>query len=32
MRLWNLVTLDGGRIARVEEFSDEGPALAAARR
>jgi hypothetical protein len=32
MQLWNLVTLDGSRIARVEEFSDEATALAAARR
>jgi ketosteroid isomerase-like protein len=32
MRLWNLLTLDGSRIARVEEFSDEAAALAAARR
>jgi hypothetical protein len=26
MKLWNLVTLDGSRIARVEEFSDEAAA------
>jgi ketosteroid isomerase-like protein len=32
MRLWNLVTLEGSRIARVEEFSDEAAALDAARR
>jgi ketosteroid isomerase-like protein len=32
MRLWNLLTLEGSRIVRVEEFSDEGAALAAARR
>jgi ketosteroid isomerase-like protein len=32
MRLWNLVTLDGSRVTRVEEFSDEEAALAAARR
>ena len=30
MRLWNLLTLDGSRIARIEEFSDEDAALAAA--
>ena len=30
MRLWNLLTLDGSRIARIEEFSDEHAALAAA--
>jgi hypothetical protein len=30
MRLWNLLTLDGSRITRVEEFSDEPAALAAA--
>jgi ketosteroid isomerase-like protein len=32
MRLWNLLTLDGSRVTRVEEFSDEEAALAAARR
>jgi ketosteroid isomerase-like protein len=32
MRIWNLVTLEGSRIARLEEFSDEAAALAAARR
>ena len=32
MRFWNLVTLDGSRIARVEEFTDEAAALAAAQR
>ncbi len=32
MPLWNLITLDGARIVRVEEFSDEEAALAAARR
>ena len=32
MPLWNLITLEGDRIVRVEEFSDEGDALAAARR
>jgi ketosteroid isomerase-like protein len=32
MRLWNLVTLDGGRIARIEEFSEEADALAASKR
>lgn len=32
MPLWNLITLEGERIVRVEEFSDEGAALAAARR
>ncbi len=31
MRLWNLVTVDGSRIARIEEFSDEAAAIAAAR-
>ena len=31
MPLWNLLTLDGARIARVEEFSDEAAALAAAK-
>ncbi len=30
MQLWNLVTLDGSRITRVEEFSDEADARAAA--
>jgi ketosteroid isomerase-like protein len=32
MRLWNLVTVEGARITRVEEFSDEAAALDAARR
>jgi ketosteroid isomerase-like protein len=32
MPFWNLLTLDGPRITRVEEFSDEAAALAAARR
>ena len=32
MRLWNLVTLEGSRIARIEEFSDEVTALRAAGR
>jgi hypothetical protein len=33
MRLWNLMTVDGSRrIVRIEEFSDEAAALAAARR
>jgi ketosteroid isomerase-like protein len=32
MRLWNLVTLDGERIARIEEFSEEADAVAAAGR
>jgi ketosteroid isomerase-like protein len=31
MPLWNLITVDGSRIARVEEFTDEPAALAAAR-
>lgn len=31
MRLWNLVTVDGSWIVRVEEFHDEAAALAAAR-
>jgi hypothetical protein len=30
MQLWNLVTLAGSRITRVEEFSDEADARAAA--
>jgi ketosteroid isomerase-like protein len=30
MRFWNLLTVAGSRIARVEEFSDEAAALAAA--
>jgi hypothetical protein len=30
MRLWNLVTLDGERIARIEEYSEEADAVAAA--
>jgi hypothetical protein len=30
MRLWNLVTLEGSRITRIEEFSDEATALRAA--
>jgi hypothetical protein len=32
MLLWNLITLEGQRIVRIEEFSDEEAALAAARR
>ena len=33
MRLWNLVTVDGSRwVVRIEEFSEEAAALAAARR
>ena len=32
MRLWNLVRLDGGRIACIEEFSEEADALAASKR
>jgi ketosteroid isomerase-like protein len=32
MRIWNLLTLDGPRIARIEEFSDDAAAPAAARR
>ena len=32
MPLWNLITLEGARIVRVEEFSDEEDALAAAGR
>jgi hypothetical protein len=32
MRLWNLFTLDGARITRVEEFTDESAALASSRR
>ena len=31
MRAWNLITLDGDQIARIEEFTDEASALAAAR-
>jgi hypothetical protein len=31
MRAWNLITFDGTQIARIEEFTDEGTALAAAR-
>jgi hypothetical protein len=30
MRLWNIVTVEGSRIARVEEFTDEPSARAAA--
>jgi hypothetical protein len=30
MQLWNLFTLDGSQIARIEEFNDEASALAAA--
>jgi hypothetical protein len=30
MPLWNLFTLDGARVARIEEFNDEASALAAA--
>jgi ketosteroid isomerase-like protein len=29
MRLWNLLTFEGRRILRIEEFSDEDDALAA---
>jgi ketosteroid isomerase-like protein len=32
MPLWNLVTVEGSRIARIQEFSDEAAALDAARR
>ena len=32
MRLWNLVTFDGARIARLEEFNDQQAALTAAGR
>lgn len=32
MRIWNLMTLEGPRIARIEEFSDETAALRAAGR
>ena len=32
MRLWNLITLDASRIARIEEFNEEDAALAAAGR
>jgi hypothetical protein len=32
MPLWNLITVDGAQIVRVEEFSDEDAALAAAGR
>jgi ketosteroid isomerase-like protein len=32
MRVWNLITVEGSRIARVEEFTDEPAALGAARR
>jgi ketosteroid isomerase-like protein len=32
MRIWNLVTLEGSRIARIVEFSDEAAALHAAGR
>jgi hypothetical protein len=31
MQLWNLFTLDGSQVARIEEFNDEASALAAAR-
>jgi ketosteroid isomerase-like protein len=31
MRAWNLITLEGDQIARIEEFTDEASALAAAR-
>jgi hypothetical protein len=30
MRLWNLLTFEGRRIVRIDEFSDEEDALAAA--
>jgi hypothetical protein len=32
MRVWNLITVEGSRIARVEEFTDEPAGLVAARR
>jgi hypothetical protein len=32
MRIWNVVTLEGPRIARIEEFNDEATALRAAGR
>lgn len=32
MPFWNLLTLDGSRLSRIEEFVDEESALAAARR
>ena len=32
MRVWNLITVEGSRIARIEEFTDEPAALGAARR
>jgi ketosteroid isomerase-like protein len=31
MRAWNLITVEDGLIARIEEFTDEASALAAAR-
>ena len=31
MRAWNLITVEGDQIARIEEFTDEASALAAAR-
>jgi hypothetical protein len=30
MQLWNLVTLHGSQVARIEEFNDEAAARAAA--
>jgi ketosteroid isomerase-like protein len=30
MRLWNVITLEDSRVARIEEFNDEAMALAAA--
>jgi ketosteroid isomerase-like protein len=32
MRIWNLLTVEGSRLVRIEEFSDEAAALAAAER
>jgi hypothetical protein len=32
MRIWNVITLEGPRITRIEEFSDEATALRAAGR
>ena len=31
MRAWNVITLEDDQIARIEEFTDEASALAAAR-
>ena len=31
MQAWNVITLEGDQIARIEEFTDEASALAAAR-